>query len=77
MAIDEARRLEVAVARNLQHEHTRRMAPEDTRCYDSFIDGFAHVMQSQRGLSDVYLIFEKSIPALLDSWEKGRRETTA
>jgi DNA-binding MarR family transcriptional regulator len=28
-------------------------------------------------LRDVYLIFEKSIPALLASWEKGRRETTA
>lgn len=28
-------------------------------------------------LRDVYLIFEKSIPALLDSWEKGKRETTA
>jgi DNA-binding transcriptional regulator GbsR (MarR family) len=28
-------------------------------------------------LRDVYLIFEKSIPALLDSWEKERRETTA
>jgi DNA-binding transcriptional regulator GbsR (MarR family) len=28
-------------------------------------------------LRDVYLIFEKSMPALLDSWEKGRRETSA
>jgi DNA-binding transcriptional regulator GbsR (MarR family) len=28
-------------------------------------------------LRDVYLFFEQSIPALLDSWEKGRREGTA
>jgi DNA-binding transcriptional regulator GbsR (MarR family) len=28
-------------------------------------------------LRDVYLIFEKSIPALLQSWEKGRPEDTA
>ncbi len=26
------------------------MAPEETRRYDGFIDGFAHLMQSQRGL---------------------------
>lgn len=30
-----------------------------------------------RDLRDVYLIFEQSVPALLDAWEKGRRETTA
>lgn len=28
-------------------------------------------------LRDVYLIFEKSIPALLESWEKGRTDTRA
>jgi DNA-binding transcriptional regulator GbsR (MarR family) len=28
-------------------------------------------------LRDVYLIFEESVPALLASWEKGRREGTA
>jgi len=28
-------------------------------------------------LRDVYLIFENTIPALLESWEKGRREGTA
>jgi hypothetical protein len=28
-------------------------------------------------LRDVYLIFEESIPPLLESWEKRRREITA
>jgi len=28
-------------------------------------------------LRDVYLIFENSISALLDGWEKAKRETTA
>lgn len=28
-------------------------------------------------LRDVYLIFENSIPAVLESWEKGRRERTS
>lgn len=30
-----------------------------------------------KDLRDVYLIFEQSIPPLLESWEKRRRETTA
>ena len=30
-----------------------------------------------RDLRDVYLVFEESIPPLLESWEKRRREATA